>query len=205
MIEIVTAPTGHYTDLATVKARLGIDGTDYDAMLTSMIASATSFINGYCRREMREQVVIETVPGSGEVTLNLQEFPVTSVEYVKVNESETEEYSLDTGSGVLHRDYGVWPMDRLGSGGAAPDPVGRTGRLNVEVKYTSGYSEIPYDISEAAIMYVTGMFHGSGSDIGITQKREGDLSIMYSITSGGALSYIEYIKENMLKPWRRWE
>jgi hypothetical protein len=205
MVDVVTAPTGGYVELATLKSRLGITGTDQDAVLTALISSATTFINGFCKREFRAQTLKETIPGSGEVSLNLQEWPVTSVEHVKINGGEVSDFSADGEKGVLYRDYGVWPMERLASGGAAWDPVGRTGRLNIEVQYSCGYGETPADIQEAAIMYATGMLGQVGGDVGINQKQEGDLSVMYSITAGGSLGFMTYIKDLILEQYRRYE
>jgi hypothetical protein len=206
---VVTPPAGGYTTLAIVKARLGIETADTssDDILNALIDSSTSFINGFCKREMRQQTVVEMLAGTGETTLNLQEWPIGSLEYVKVYDTEVTDYSADVTAGVLYRtDRNVWQREPLYSPGLSRDPVGDTDQLNTEVKYQSGYASdaIPGLLSEAAILFVTSAFNQVGAEVGITQKREGDLSVSYGFATG-ALGYLGVIQDTYLRPFVRFE
>ncbi|TDR82202.1 head-tail connector protein [Paludibacterium purpuratum] len=129
------------TSLANVKQWLTLTTTTDDAMLTRLIAAASTFIETWLNRTLGQQQYTETRNGNGKQTMLLGNYPVTAVTGVQIN-----------GAPVL-------PSAAFGQAGYTFD--GTTlyltsytfarGRQNVQIQYTAGYATIPLDIEQACI------------------------------------------------------
>lgn len=122
---------------------LEIDG----ALADSLIDEASAAIRSYCHQNFAREAYTETLPGFGDVHLQLARTPVVSVSTVTYRSSVITDYSIaEPGRGWLYRQNGwawtaqVWPG--LSGGGAWLDmgtPLPRQEEPIISVDYTAGY------------------------------------------------------------------
>lgn len=159
---IVTTPatSPDLTTVAAVKTMLGIEGTEDDAFLASMVTACSQAMSAYCGRTLIKEVVQEQTEfgsPSGEVRpLVLRRWPLISVASVQLN-GETKpagEYLVDKVTGM------IWLVD--GSGYRLDWGNGS----RVVTAYTAGWTQapdttnpIPSDISLAAMEYVKQVYN----------------------------------------------
>lgn len=129
-----------------VKQYLGITGTADDALLNSLIESASAFVAQYLSRQIEQGQVTEYFSGRGRDALILSEGPIASIDAV-VADDQPLPASLDKSTGW--KEAGGW---LLYVNGRWPE-----GRQNIVVTYTAGYApgSIPADIEQAVIDLVS--------------------------------------------------
>ncbi|HEY0984648.1 hypothetical protein [Schlesneria sp.] len=161
------------TTLASVKAQGGIlpGDTSRDAQLRILIDGVTSYVKQLLNRDLESQEYVEYYSGNGTPVLMLNQYPVTAVSLVCVDESGNfgagpnsfpptlnlvngVDYALMSGAkgngsaGFLRRIGAHWlrPLSRQnGVLGTLPGAAGG----NIKVQYTAGYLDIPPAISMA--------------------------------------------------------
>lgn len=127
-----------FTTLAKVKQRLRIDSvnTEDDSILTSLISSATLFIQSYLSREISENTYTEKFSGYGNPFHLVSNYPIQSIDSISIDGVSFTDYDFDDIQVVLNG--GVFPR----------------GRINCTMVYTAGYTDIPLDIEQACIELV---------------------------------------------------
>lgn len=156
VVTTVTAAAANYllTDLATVKAELGISGSANDAALRRYLKSSSAAAAQYCNRVFQAEAVTDAfypeqdpypfqVPG-GVSALQLTRWPMVSVTTVTENGvalAQDSDFRIDAARGQLLR---------LDGNGALRGWPARP----IVAAYTGGYQAIPDDIVDAVMRMV---------------------------------------------------
>lgn len=100
-VSIITkvAPGAEPLLLSDVKARLRVDSTDDDAVLTSMIAEARGHVEGYIKRRLITQTVTLVLNGFPDL-IRVPVGPVSSVPEIRYYDGANEEQTL---SGTIYQ------------------------------------------------------------------------------------------------------
>ena len=144
------AASRRLTTRTAVRAELGASiapATD-DALLDTLIDYASAGISSYCHRSFGREILTETLPGYGDIHLQLARTPVVKVSTVSdVNSALYTDYEVaDPNRGWLYRRAGwswsVQTFPGLSGGGAFLDigtPMPRQEEPFYSVAYTAGY------------------------------------------------------------------
>jgi len=168
MLEVVSpASTGDLTLLATVKAELGITGSDQDAVLTQMIHQASAGIARYCGRTT-----------FARETYRQTEWPARAVPEIILDRDI--EVSVDS---VTLDDVALAGSDWLLDGSRLRRMM--QGRPScwlacskIVVEYQAGYellATLPYDLERACIDLVKGLQGARQRDPALRSERVLDL------------------------------
>jgi len=187
------------TSASEYKTYAGISGSTYDSRLATLVSAAEAFVARYCGRTFESATYTHTFDGSGNDTLQLRAWPVTSITSVTeiyidgtTEAYDSDTYRFDSASGVLSRVFtgkGRWlgvpaseftrwgstEYQRFGSGYVFPQ-----GYQNIRVVYVGGYATIPDDLKLLVWKIVDVWFKGSGQDHSMQSESIGD----YSYTKG---------------------
>lgn len=168
------------TTVQDVKESLGISSgdTSKDNLVTRKINQATEMIEGYCGlpadHHFKQTTYTNEVynnPGSNQIVLGMR--PVTSVTsfgYIDSPESgsdytdvDSQDYFIDENAGFLNLNFNTW-----GNWDA------------YRVTYVAGYSTIPADLAEAAVILAGYLVENASSGgTAVKRKTEGQRSIEY--------------------------
>lgn len=124
------------TTLLAVKEYLKLDTTSDDGLLETLINGASSIIEMYCNRNLKERVYTDQeYDGTGNQNIILEQYPVSIMSAVKIDDvlADPSEYKTRKEKGILVRLNAVWPK----------------GILNIVISYTAGYGMIPSDLELA--------------------------------------------------------
>jgi len=182
------------TNLATleyVKSYLGLTGSDYDSLLTSLVAAASQAIEEYCRREFNSAERTEYHDGRGAASLLLNQWPVSDIAsiYDDLNRDFT------SGTVVDSDDYTFEPKS-----GRVRLLQGRfqDGVRNVKVTYTAGYENVPDDVAQACALLAAAWFNkGRQGGDGLADETLGDYRATYDAEPWPAAIYA------LLAPYRQ--
>lgn len=133
------------TTLEGVKSYLKIIDDSDNLLLEDLINASSSTIENFCKRKFKEQAYVdEEFDGTGKYYLLLDQYPVKSIESVTVDGEiiVPTDYKVKKRNGILLKSNGVWP----------------TGEININVSYTAGYTDIPYDLDLACKHLVMSYF-----------------------------------------------
>jgi hypothetical protein len=184
--------------LANYKTYAGVRGGGYDAAIQLHINQAEAMLRDHAGRSsengFESATRTEVYDGHGAETIQLREWPVSSITLVEERGTESSwttvaasEYRVNESTGLLYRlgaRHGRVVADRLGGGwnaafGVAPswgsDPQ------NVRVTYVGGYATIPADIAGVVYLLVDFLFANAGSDMTAVSESIG----VYSKSRGG--------------------
>lgn len=166
------------TSLSDVKESLGITDGSKDSLITRKINQATDMIEGYVGLDhdhhLKETTYTnEEYAGTGTIDLILKARPVTAVSSIQARDSitndpnfttlDTENYFIDEHSGVV---------------GGLSSFYGGYNRWRVS--YTAGFSTIPADLAEAAVILAGFLVdNASSGGAAIKSKQEGQRKIEY--------------------------
>lgn len=158
-------------NISKIKSYLDITVTDFDTLLTALVASVGAFIEGYCGRKFDSDDYTEIYSGDGGRFLYLKNYPVsvvTKIEYRNGSNSspDWQELSAD--------DYHL-----LDSRTIAKETKFINGFNNYRVTYTGGYEELPADLEQVATELVAKKFNGRKSD-GISDESAESASLTWS-------------------------
>ena len=159
---------GDLTDLATVKAWLGVTATTYDAQLSGLVTAVSSFVTGYLGRQLLSASYVETCRGNGQRAMVLRNFPITAVASVAFA-GQTIAAAADPvalTSGILFDDRQLQLVGYR-------FPIG----LPVVVSYTAGYATTPPDVGQAAVELVGEAFRRRDR-IGLASKSLGGQEVV---------------------------
>lgn len=164
---IHTAPTGLVVSVADAKLHGHVDSSAEDALVQTMIGTATSLVEAHMRRTVTLTRTLEDVfrstPEVDEIRLGRG--PVTAVSQVAAYADDGTEtvldsslYGVDLDDGVVYlRDGGSWPL-------------GTRGRSAFIVRYVAGYANgaaVPDAIRQAILQTVGHLYEnreGQGSE-----------------------------------------
>lgn len=159
---------GDLTDLATVKAWLGVTTTGSDTQLTQLITAASVFVKQYLNSEVLSASYTETRKALGRDTLMVSEGPVTAVSSIAWSGQSPITAVADPVndvSGILFA-------------GRAISLVGYCFPHDwVKVTYTAGFAAIPPDIQQATTELVGEAFKRNDR-IGQTSKSLGGQEVV---------------------------
>ena len=123
------------TTLAAVKAHGSITGTEQDALISKLITEVSLGIDNYCNRPLMSAARTDCRNGNGGNTMQLRDFPVSSVSSVLVD-----------GRAVPAANYALVERSVVLDGHTFT-----RGRLNVRIDYVAGYATPPADIELSCI------------------------------------------------------
>lgn len=126
------------TSLANAKQWLGLTQNTDDALLTQLIAAASSLVRSYTKRDILLQAYTELRDGSGGSSLVVENYPITSISNVVVDGSVIASNRFNfSGARITFND------------GNFSDGVN-----NVQVNYSAGFAVVPSDLEQAVIEIV---------------------------------------------------
>lgn len=169
--------------LAQAKTHLKITASSEDTLLEQMINRAGQVCNTYTGRHLKTATWTEYYNGNGNRTLELSNFPITSVTSVNVDSTRQwasstaidtdEDLIVDAPAGIIK----LWNNGGLFYAGFG----------NVKVVYVAGYTDsgdnaVPYDLQEAALLILQLSYkrHYQDQRIGISSETVGDRTYNYS-------------------------
>lgn len=182
-----TAPTTEPLVLADVKAHLRVDSTADDTYITSLIAVARQYLDGYsgvlgrCLITQTWDLVLKGFPSSGLIDIPLPPLAsVTSISYIDSDgASQTlaaTEYDVDVGGGAVRLAYNKsWPATRSVFNA-------------VTVKFVAGYgvaSAVPEPLKQAMLLIIGHLY----------ENRE-------TVSTGKALSVLPFSVNTLIAPYK---
>lgn len=178
------AATTRLTTVAMVESLIG--ATSDDSLLADLIDQASAAVVGYCHRPFAREVYSESLPGFGDIRLQLARTPVLAVSSIVDQDGNViTDYSIaDAERGWLYRRGGwSWSVQAyagLSGGGGFMDfgsPLARQEEPHYTVAYTAGYL-LPgtnlVGVSTIAAAAADNSFNDSASGFS-TQLRAGDV------------------------------
>lgn len=133
------------TTLKNVKAWLGIQTADDDAMLSRLISSASEFIQTWLNRSFASQSYTEVRNGTGGSRLLFADFPVTVVSSVVVDGRP-----IPASPSFGEPGYRFTDISLILTGYVFTQGFG-----NVQIGYTAGFASVPLEIEQACIELIS--------------------------------------------------
>lgn len=185
------------TTTSEYKTYAGVSGSTNDARYATLISAAEAYIKRYTGRSFESATFTHTFDGSGGESLQLREWPVTSITSVtqiyddgttQVLDASTYRFDGTTNNGILYRvftgrgrfgaynaaQFGRWepgPFQRFGNG-----YVWDMGYQNYRVVYVAGYTTIPDELKLLVWKIVDVWFAGAGQDASLQSESIGSYS-----------------------------
>ncbi|MDQ1326679.1 MAG: hypothetical protein QG564_1805 [Campylobacterota bacterium] len=148
------------TSVADVKKYLRINSATDDALIGSLVSSASKFIESWCGRSFSAADYVEKFNGTNRDYHFVKHTPLNSLVYVKVNNINEEVLNYNEEMIVISNTF-------------------KSGRINCEISYNAGYDVIPADIEQACIELV-----------GIKYKQIETLNLSSKAIAGETTSFI---------------
>lgn len=211
---------------ATVATELGGDVVAGDARLPRLIAAASGAILRHLGRPQLHYTAAfeERLPGHGRPRLVLGLTPVLEVTSVVIDgvTLAAADYEIeDADAGLLFRLAG-WPWTGVFRGGLPPqlDRDAGSERAAIVATYEGGWvtpaqatseawagpvRSLPYDLEEACVQTVVGLYRRGGLDPSIASEALGDYSVSFRSPNlaAGAGGVIPESALALLAPYRR--
>jgi hypothetical protein len=178
--------------LSEYKTWANISGTAQDTLLNFLLGAVSTDMRRWCDRNLTNGFEsaerTESYDGTDEQTIQLREWPVTSIAYVRAYRADgtyetldSSTYRVNSDSGVLSRIDAVlarYPVSAFGSVDSTfgVQPWFEQGFDNISVRYTAGYSPIPDDIKMAAMRLMDLAYAARGRNFGIQSESLGQYS-----------------------------
>lgn len=167
----MTTLTNSLCSLDDVKNYLNIKGSDsvMDNLLEGLIVRVTESFEKYCGiKQFKSQTYTEYYDGNGERELFVNNVPLTSIS--EINEDTDWVFGSDTTIGS--DEYAIMDECRI----TMKSEYFTQGIRNFKITYTAGYSTIPNDLKQAAIMEVVRIYKLK-DNIDVSQKAGPDGSV----------------------------
>lgn len=187
--------TGTITLLQLVKDRLGITGTDQDAVLSMYISMAGAACESYLDNKLVQQSVTEYLACKRSVA-SLRYWPVVSLESVVIDGVDTtSDWELRTSDGV------TWLIESIAhTSWTALDS-------QMEVTYIAGYDPLPGPVGHAIADTSVNYFNQTGG-VGSVKKEVvqgvGSVEYVTNADSEGSVGLISGVSVSSLEMYRRW-
>jgi len=170
------------TTVADYKVHAKISGSGEDTRLAAILAAAEAWLIDRVGREFVQATYTHTFDGNGGESLQLREYPVTSITSVTekfpggstaVLDSET--YRLKAKSGLLYRTFtgrsrfprqtaASWLTDTDGGNGFGNAYLWNQGYQNYTVVYVAGYATIPDNLKYTIYRIIDWFYKSAGED-----------------------------------------
>jgi len=150
--------------LGELKDDLGIDPANgnKDRLMIRLINRISKLVENWLSRNIKARDYIEDYDGSGSDTLQLRQYPINSLAYVREDEARLFPestaivltdlmYTDDYGSQGKIRRKGTTLMIDEETGRVLRYSVFGKGRLNIRVSYNAGFASTPDDIIQAVL------------------------------------------------------
>jgi hypothetical protein len=187
------------------KTWANIGTTAYDTIIGTIVSGVSTEIRRWCGRDtsngFESMSRTERYDGNNEQTINLMEWPVSSVTSVKVYASDgtyetldSTTYRVDSSGGILSCVDPIkarYPVTAFGTVQAtfSVQPWFPDGFDNIEVVYTGGYATIPDDLKIAAFRLADMHYAARGRNMGVVSESLGQYS--YSNFGNGELTELK--------------
>lgn len=163
-LELITPPTGLPLTIEVVKDHLNIDDSDRDALVTQMIMSAVSFIDGLgvLGKAMMTQTWGQWYPASPSEAV-IRMLPIQSIDAVKYYDTDGVLQTATLADFEL-QSAGEWAIVKPVSGASWPPADSREAAIKIE--YIAGYgdaNDVPDAIKQALLMLVAHWFENRES------------------------------------------
>lgn len=135
--------------LADVKTYLGIQNTNQDAVITTLITNASAMIESYCNRTFASAAYTETRNGTGGFRMYAAQAPITAVSSVTVDGTPIPAAPAPS-NGSLGYGY-VFDADLIYIRPGGYPGTFTKGIQNVMLAYTAGFATIPADVNQACV------------------------------------------------------
>ena len=138
------------TTLANVRAYLGLEPSDTasDDLLETLIAGASASVVNMVGRDLVLKAHTVLLDGTGKTALMTPDWPIRSVQSLKVNG-----VTISPAASIMAPGYRFDDTMLIINGGTFA-----RGLRNVEISYTAGYDPIPDDVSTVCTKIVAGKF-----------------------------------------------
>lgn len=205
---------GLLVSLSDYKTWRNITGTALDTALTQILTFVSSDVREFCGRNetngFESATRTETYSGQDETTIQLREWPVTSITSItrlwSGGSTETltsSTYRVDSETGILSRidairgRFASWGDLRTAPAGTwVPSPNFAEGFFNYSIVYVGGYSSIPGSLQMAVCQLADNAYASKARDFAVTSKSLGQ----YAVTYADPMKAID-IKANLLRPF----
>lgn len=159
---------GDLCAVADVKTFLSLTTTTDDALLQSLITSASAFVGNYVNHNLLSASYTETRNGHGGDRLPFREYPVTAVSAVTLDGAAVPLSTTPSQYGYLFDDRTLYLR------------CGRfcRGVQNVVISYTAGLASVPPDLAQACIEIVA-----------VKYKRRTNIDVSGKTLNGETISY----------------
>lgn len=151
--------TGDLTTLANVKSWLGITDSTDDTLLTRMITAFSATCQSYMNRDIYSKSYTETYDGVNSSKLFLQNYPVTAIASLSIDNVSIPLAANSTVTGYLFN------KNTISLNGYSFT----RGNQNISVTYTAGYATTPFDL-EQAVLELIGYKYRERTRIGEASK-----------------------------------
>lgn len=140
--------------LVTVDEAKLLGATGSNEKISFLIESVSARFDSYCGQTLASSERSDKFAGSGGEEIQLPSRPLQIVSLVKIDGTTVTDYSvLSLADAILYRASG-WPRNLPTWPDLTADPIPWAAEANIEVTYTAGFTQIPYDLKEACIREV---------------------------------------------------
>lgn len=152
-LQLVTGPTAEPVPLGVARAHCKIDGSDDDAVLTTYILAARTYVERITGRALMTQTWRMTVDEFPEYSLELPLSPVASVSSVTYLDAAGATQTVSAATYVVDTSS-VPARLALADGAAWPTPAVRPGAVSITFVAGGTLAEVPEPLRQAIVLLV---------------------------------------------------
>lgn len=159
------------------------------AQAAAMIAYLEAEVVSYLGHSPLSSSYVDVYQGSGSAYLQLRHFPITAIEYIKIDGDVVDpaDYEIwGSYSDFVRHKSDKWPRTWRGVIWRSSELYGQ-GEPNIEIAYTAGYTTTPENLVTAMAREVCAMVSRSPSEPGqlVELRTPGGMAKRWSTTAGG--------------------
>lgn len=158
------------TTLANVKAWVKVKGDADDALLARLVVACSDAVASYLNRDLGITAYSETFDGAGGNSKLMPNYPIRSVQSVRVNGQEIPPRPAFGSPGYVFNEYAITLEGYSFARGVA----------NVSVQYQAGYDAPPPDIEQACVEWIADRY-AQRDRIGLASKGAGGETTAFSL------------------------
>lgn len=165
---VTTAPTLYPVSVDEAADQLGLDSSEFDALIQGYVSAATTVVENYLNRALITRTYTGFMDCFDGATIQLPMPPLASVSYIKVYDDADAVTTVD--SADYYVSTGDWfPKIALRSGASWPS-VYRVAD-GVEIRWVAGYGSTPASVPEPirqSILLIVAALEGNTGDTDFT-------------------------------------
>lgn len=182
--------------LSQIKIYMSITADTYDDLLQVLIDAASDKIDKLCDRHLLENDYTEYIDGNGQTKINLEEFPINSVESLTIWDYEVD--ITDDDAFKIYSDQGsIYYLSGFSKG-----------NRNIKVVYNSGYysydvpslTNIPDDLNMLCMQLCKTMYDKTKIDSSKNSEKLGDYS--YSTNNSMYISDLDTLQKEIISRYK---